>query len=95
MAEHAAFAPLPSSSFDPIRDASPPPDIPTTFDGSYDQALQRLIGGAVPQNELAPLIETIFLNKKAIDMADSLPENDVQIFIDAIDTVWHHALSPL
>lgn len=85
MAEHGAG---------PAQDANLPPDTPTTSD-SYDQAWQRLIKGAVPQDELAPLIETIFSNKKAIDTADGLPENDVQTFIDAIDTVRHHALSSL
>jgi hypothetical protein len=71
----------------------PPPDPSTSID-SYDQAWQRLISGAVPQDELASLIETIFSSEKATDVADSLKGNDVQTFIDVLDGVWHHALPP-
>jgi hypothetical protein len=61
---------------------------------SYDQAWQRLIGGAVPQDELASLVETIFSSEKATVMVDRPQGNDVQTFIDVIDVVWHRALLP-
>ena len=72
----------------------PPPDLFITLD-SYDQAWQRLIGGAVPQDELASLIETVFSNEKVTNMADCLQGNEVQTFIDVMDAVWRHALLPL
>ena len=68
-----------------------PPDPPIILD-SYNQAWQRLISGAVPQDELASLIETIFSNEKVTDMVDRLQGSDVQTFIDVIDAVRHHAL---
>ena len=77
-----------------LMNPAPSPDPSVTLD-SYAQAWQRLISGAVPQDELASLIGTILSNEKAIDMVDRLRGNDVQTFIDVIDTVWHHALPPL
>jgi hypothetical protein len=64
----------------------PPPDLSVTLD-HYDQAWQRLIGGAVPQDELASLIETIFSSEKVSDRVNRLQGNDVQTFIDALDAV--------
>jgi hypothetical protein len=65
---------------------APPPD-PSIIIDSYDQAWQRLINGAVPQDELASLIETLFPSEKATDAVDGLQGNDVQAFIDVIDAV--------
>jgi hypothetical protein len=69
----------------------PPPDLSVTLD-HYDQAWQRLISGAAPQDELASLIETIFSSKKVTDRVNRLQGNDVQTFIDVLDAVWNHAL---
>ena len=69
----------------------PPPDLSIALD-PYDQAWQRLISGAVSQDELASLLETIFSSKKVAGMVDCLQGDDVQTFIDVIDAVWHHAL---
>jgi hypothetical protein len=69
----------------------PPSDPSITLD-PYDQAWQRLISGVVPQDELAFLIDTIFSNEKVANMVDGLQGNDIQTFIDVIDTVWHHVL---
>jgi hypothetical protein len=73
---------------------APSPDPSVTLE-SYAQAWQRLISGAVPQDEIASLIGTILSNEKAINVVDRLQGNDVQTFIDVIDAVWHHALPPL
>jgi hypothetical protein len=79
-----------SLDLDPTLDMDLPPDPPIVPD-SRDQALQLLISGAVPQNELASLIETIFSNK-VTDVVDRLQGSDVQTFIDVIDEVWRHTL---
>jgi hypothetical protein len=76
-----------------LMNPAPSPD-PSVTPDSYAQAWQRLINGAVPQDEFASLIGTILSNEKAINMVDRLQGNDVQAFIDVIDTVWHHALPP-
>ena len=69
----------------------PPPDLSIALD-PYDQAWQRLISGAVSQDELASLLETIFSSEKVAGMVDCLQGNDVQTFIDVIDAVWYQAL---
>ena len=79
-----------SLDLDPVLDTDLPPDPPIVPD-SRDQALQLLISRAVPQNELASLIETIFSNK-VTDVVDRLQGSDVQTFIDVIDEVWRHTL---
>jgi len=61
---------------------------------SYDQAWERLISGTVPQDELAPLIETVFSNGDVTSMVDGLQGNDAQTFIDVIDTVCTLLLRP-
>jgi hypothetical protein len=71
----------------------PPPD-PSIIPDSYHQAWQRLISGAVPQDELASLIETILSSEKVTEMVDRLQGSDVQTFIDALAAVRHHALPP-
>ena len=72
----------------------PPPPDPSIIIDSYDQAWQRLISGAVPQDELTSLIEIVLSSEKATDVVDCLQGNDVQTFIDVIDAVWHRALPP-
>jgi hypothetical protein len=69
----------------------PPSDLSVTL-SHYDQAWQRLVSGAVPQDELASLIETIFSSEKVTDRVNRLQGNDIQTFIDVLDAVWHHAL---
>jgi hypothetical protein len=71
-----------------------PPPNPSIVIDSYDQAWQRLISGAAPQDELVSLVETVFSNERVTDMAD-LQGNDVQTCIDLIDAVWHYALPSL
>jgi hypothetical protein len=66
-------------------------DPPITPD-PYDRAWERLISSVVPQNELASLLDTIFSNDKVANTVRSLQGNEVQTFIDVIDTVCHHAL---
>jgi hypothetical protein len=68
----------------------PPSDLSVTL-SHYDQAWQRLVSGAVPQDELASLIETIFSSEKVTDRVNRLQGNDVQTFIDVLDAVWHHS----
>jgi hypothetical protein len=76
-----------------LSDMNPvPPPNPYIVIDSYDQAWQRLISGAAPQDELASLVETVFSNEKVTDMVDLLQGNDVQTCINIIDAVWHHAL---
>ena len=79
-----------SPDLDPALDMDLPPDPPIVPD-SRDQTLQLLISRAVPQNELASLIETIFSNKVA-DVVGRLQGSDAQTFIDVIDEVWRYAL---
>jgi len=71
------------------------PDPSTAAD--LEQALQRLICPAVPQDKdkNAPLIETIFSDRRAIDVIDCLQKSDAQAFIDAIDGVRHHTIFPV
>ena len=57
---------------------------------SHKQAWRQLISRIIPQDELPPLIETIFSDRKAIKMADPLQKSDAQAFIDMIDSVCHH-----
>jgi hypothetical protein len=70
-----------------------PPDSSVVLD-SHNQALQRLISRAVPQNELASLIKTVFSDKKVTDLLGRLRGSEVQAFIDAIDKVRHHTRLP-
>lgn len=50
--------------------------------------LQRLVSGVVPQDELAPLIESIVSNVKAATIVATLRANDAQAFIEVMDNVW-------
>ena len=80
------------------RGLSPPPppgeadqpSEPTLALDSGELALQRLIGGAVPQGERASLVEAIFSSGKVADMVARLQESDAQAFIDVVDEVRHH-----
>jgi len=65
---------------------------PVKSSSSGEQALQRLIRGALPQGELASLIEAIFSSKKAIDMVGCLQEREAQTFIDVVHEVRCHFL---
>ena len=77
--------PLPSSShsLDRTRHTNSLPDPSVSVD-SHEQAWRRLIGPAVPQDELSSLIETIFSDRKATKEVDRLQGSDVQVFIDVI-----------
>ena len=59
---------------------------------SPDKTWQRLISNAVPQDELASLVETVFSKKKIANLVDSLQGEHVQTFIDIIDTVRDRTL---
>ena len=63
-----------------------PPLVAAILD-SYRQDLQRLTSGAVPQDDLVPLIEQIFSGERVTDTLDSLRGDEVQAFIDVIDAV--------
>lgn len=75
----------------PVQHTANPPH-PSIIAKSREQAWQRLIGSAVPQDELPSLIETIFSDRKAAEMVDRLQGSEAQAFIDVIDGVRHHAL---
>ena len=57
---------------------------------SGEQALQRLIGGPLPQGKLASLIETVFSSRETIDLAGCLQEGDAQTFIDVVYKARRH-----
>ena len=54
-----------------------------------EEAFRRLVGGAVPQDELPSLIETVVSNLKATNIVRRLQESDAQTFIDVIDQVYN------
>ena len=58
---------------------------------SGEGALQRLIGRPASEGEVVSLIEKIFSNRSAADVA-SLTKKDAQTFIDVMDKVCHDAL---
>jgi len=53
------------------------------------EALRYLISGAIPQDDLPSLIETVFSNEKATDMVGCLQGSDVQTLIDTIYKVCY------
>ena len=65
------------------------PDPSTVLD-PHNQAFQRLIDPAVPQSEVASLVEIVFSNRKVADLARHLRGSEAQVFIDVIDEVRHH-----
>lgn len=74
--------PLPPPQGETNLVSDPPP-----ISDSDRRALQRLISGTVPQDELVPLIESIVSNVKAANIVEFLQESDVQKFIDVMDRV--------
>ena len=82
-----------SPPYDIARDTGPPSNKPIIVD-SYDQAWQRLISNAVNLDELASLLETILSSENATDLVDRLQGHNVQVFIDALDTVRYCILQP-
>ena len=60
--------------------AEPGPD-------SGEQALRRLISGTASQDEVASLVEEVFLSRKAIDEIGNLQRNDPQFITDVLDKV--------
>ena len=52
-----------------------------------EQALQRLIGDTISQDEVAPLIEAVLASRKAIEGIGSLQRNGAQAIIDIFDKV--------
>ena len=93
MSDDGTSLPLSSPRLDPALHTNDPLDPPIHI-GSHEQAWRRLIGRAVPQDELPSLIETIFSDRKTIEMVDCLQGSDTQAFIDVIDEVSHHILYP-
>jgi len=82
-------APLPR--LDPGQHTKHSPDPPIAID-SREQVWQRLLSGAVPQDELPSLIETIFSDRKTAKMVDRLQGSEAQAFIDVIDGVCYLGL---
>ena len=73
--------------FPPIpADTDHSPDPPLILD-SDRQALQRLVSGTVPHDELPSLIGSIVTNVKAASIVTCLQGSDAQMFIDVIDQV--------
>ena len=66
------------------------PSQPSPTVDSGEQALQRLIDGALPQDERAIVIESIFSSQEATNRVSRLREGDAQIFIDAVHEVGCH-----
>ncbi|KAF9780778.1 kinase-like domain-containing protein [Thelephora terrestris] len=50
-----------------------------------EAALRRLVGGAVPQDELPSVIEMVVSNLKAANIVQILQGSDAQTFIDVVD----------
>jgi hypothetical protein len=53
-----------------------------------------LASGAVPQSERVSLLEAIFSDRKATDMARGLRGSDAQTFIDVVDDVRYRFSIP-
>ena len=58
---------------------------------SGEQALQCLISGAIPQDELSSYIEAIFSSEKATDDVGGLEGSDAQTFVDFADKVQYYS----
>ena len=82
--------PLPMNPSIPLSpqpaDADHPSELPPIPD-SDRRALQHLVSGAVPQDQLASLIESIVTNVKAAAIVGCLRGTDVQKFIEVMDKV--------
>ena len=72
---------------DPARDMHPLSGTPI-----IGQTWQRVIGNAVPQDELASLLEAVFLKVDITDLVDHLQGKHVQTLIDVIHAVRHYTL---
>ena len=59
----------------------------------HRQALERLIGPAIPQDELPSVIEAAFSGGRTADVVDHLRGDDAQTFVDVIDGVRRRAPS--
>ena len=57
-------------------------------------AWKRLINSTLPNHERIPLIVTIFSDRNEVELVGYLCGDDAQAFIDVIDGVSLHALSP-
>ena len=77
---------------DPVQDMDPLSGTPIGVHYSPDPTWQRLISNAVPQDELASFVETVFSKENITDLVDSLQGAHVQTFIDVIDVVRNHTL---
>ena len=69
--------------------SSPAPGLSIALD-SGKRALQQLISGAVPEDQLVSLIDTIFSSGNVSDIVGYLGGNNVQSFVDAMDEVCRH-----
>jgi len=78
-------APLSSTTY-------PTPDPPTPVD-LHAPACRRLINRAFSEDEVIPLLETIFTSQDEVKMIGYLCGDDAQAFIDAIDAVRPHSPS--
>ena len=67
------------------------PSQPSLTLDSWEQALQRLIDGALPRYELATVIDSIYSSQEATDIVGRLQERDAQTFIDVIHEVCDHS----
>lgn len=76
----------PSPFLDPAQYANDLFKQSATID-PHEQPWQRLIDPTIPHDQLLPLIETIFSDRKATDSVDPLQESDAQAIIDVIDEV--------
>ena len=56
-----------------------------------EEALQTLISGNIPRDELSSLIEAVVSNAKAAEMVSLLRGNDAQVFVDAANEVQCHS----
>ena len=79
------------------EDDAPPADTknirePPLISDSGIQALQRLVGRAVPRDDLPSVIETIVSNMKTTSIVECLERSEAQIFIDTIDEARHHTI---
>ena len=71
--------------------SSPVPAGPSPALDSGEQALKRLIGGAISQGELSSYIEAIFSSEKATENVGGLEGSDAQTFVDFADKVRYHS----
>lgn len=88
---------LDENSGPPQGAAHPPPHTnnlsgPAIAIDPHEQVWQRLINHTVPQDELLPVVETLFSSRKPTDTVDRLRGSDAQALIDATDEAGRHTL---